>query len=185
MQARRKTPGDIKEASPAALARARVLNTTDADYLARVATDPNALLRMCVVDNPHAPLPVVLQLAGDSDADVRAYVARQRLTETHQAPLRLIETLAADDDPRIRLALARYFYTPRHVLMRLAADDDVEVRHTVANRRNVPDEVVAVLCEDRDRHVRGAARYTARQRARNPRDRRHRSGAHPQAANRE
>ena len=36
VQARRKTPGDIKEASPAALARARVLSTTDADFLARV-----------------------------------------------------------------------------------------------------------------------------------------------------
>lgn len=183
MQARRlRTPGDIKATSPTALAKARIVTTTDVDYLTRAADNTNALLRMCVIDNPLAPLPVVLQLARDPDLDVRAYVAWQRLTETHQAPLEIIETLAADDEPYIRLAVASYFHAPRHVLVRLAADDDVEVRRMIARRPDVPEDVVALLCEDRDYNVRYAAKYITRERTRQP-QRRRRTGAGRQATN--
>ena len=150
-----------------------VRRTTSPDALARLAGDPDIVVRQSVAKNNATP-PETLALLAEGRSpysDVRRSVANNNAT-----PPDILTRLAEDPDPGIRRGVAGNRVTPPETVWRLASDADERVRWVanlyegrprttraeeskklqalVALKDNTPPETFARLAEDPDITVR-------------------------------
>lgn len=140
--------------------------------LARLAADPDPLVRQFLTMNDQLPPELLARLAADPDGSVRSGVV-QRWRDVPDAVRR---TLLTDTDPGIRSDSLRTFPPPADLLPwlladpetraaavahsaptpELAADPDSDVRSAVAAHPDLPADLRDLLAEDPDFFVRDA-----------------------------
>ena len=122
---------------------------TPPDVLARLAENPDKIVRMAAVGNPALPTDVALRMLKDRNWEVRWGAA-------DRAPDDLVASLAKDRAKLVRATVARR-RVPPETLTALAADPDPEVRAAAARNPGVPGPSLAVLAADPDPEVRAGA----------------------------
>ena len=113
----------------------------------------HSVVRISVAGNPNTPVDVLMELAKDSDCDVRKNAAGNP-----NIPADVLTELAKDSHSVVRKNAAGNPNTPVDVLMELAKDSNCDVRISVAGNPNIPADVLTELAKDSDCIVR---RYAA------------------------
>ena len=122
--------------------------------LARLATDPLALVRGAVARHPATPIPVLRRLCADPFPSVRSAAARNE-----SCPPGALRRLAVDPHPDVRIAVAHNESCPPGALRRLAVDPHSDVRITVAHNDSCPADVLRRLAVDPHPDVRIAVAH--------------------------
>jgi hypothetical protein len=91
-----------------------------------LAASPNPKIRESVASSYHAPADVFAELAKDTDAGVRGWLARNE-----SVPCDILRSLANDESEVVRGWLALNFYVPADVMEQLAGDPSDTVRALV------------------------------------------------------
>jgi hypothetical protein len=91
-----------------------------------LAVNPNPKIRESVASSYHAPDDLFEQLAHDTDAGVRGWLARNE-----SVPCDILRLLADDESETVRGWLALNFFVPADVMERLAEDESPTVRSLV------------------------------------------------------
>ncbi|MFE5866732.1 hypothetical protein ACFQ77_40175 [Streptomyces virginiae] len=140
--------------------------------LARLAADPDPLVRQFLTMNDHLPPELLARLAADPDSSVRSGV----IGRWRDVPDAVRRMLLTDTDPGIRSGSLRAFPPPADLLPglladpetreaavahsaptpELAADPDSDVRSAVAAHPDLPTGLRDLLGEDPDFFVRNA-----------------------------
>ncbi len=127
-------------------------------------------IRLALARSSTTSIEILEKLAGDSDSDVRLYVAantntppecllflvedKENSSVSKQAVnnasllLNSLEKLAKNSDFSIRAAVAKNANTPVDILIKLAADDDRFVRAVIADNSNTPVSILIKLAGD-------------------------------------
>jgi hypothetical protein len=116
---------------------------TPVSLLMQLAEDSDLEIRRDVASNPNTPVSVLMQLAKDSDSEVRSNVAANPNT-----PVSLLVQLTKDSNWLVRRDVASNPNTPVSLLVRLAEDSDSEVRSNVAANLNTPVSLLVQLTKD-------------------------------------
>ncbi len=124
------------------------------DLAAKLARDPNVLVRLALVENKQLPPTLFDTLAADPDEMIR-----WKLAANLDTPGRVLTQLSSDVKRPVRIAALQHRNLPIPVLASMAADSSVAIRRAVCVNINTPLGVLSVLSGDLDPEVR---RLTAR-----------------------
>lgn len=120
------------------------------EVLLQLAEDRNASVRAWVGKNPRTPAHALARLAEDNDAMVRGEVAN-----TPTTPFDLVKALASDPDPTVRNAAIVNPALPEDFILRHAEGDPL-ARQAVANNAATPPSVLRGLANDAEKGVRAS-----------------------------
>lgn len=128
------------------------------DLLAEYANNEQRA-RIAVARNPAVPLPLLVRLSNDEDAEVRLFAMYNKAL-----PAEDVARLSADADARIREAATWKAELPNTDFARLSADTEPRVRAAAALQPRMADDVLKALVNDPDIGVRNTAERKARER---------------------
>lgn len=101
--------------------------------------------RIIAAAHPDTPAPVLADLAGDAEEEVRRAVA-----QNPRCPADVLSTFAGAESMRIRCAVAAHADCPPRPMAVLAHDSEEEVRIELAQNPSTTVDVIAVLLADTD-----------------------------------
>ncbi len=128
------------------------LPSTSAGEFARLAKDPEAIVRERVAANRKTPAKILLSLAHDPVQSVKIALATNL-----SAPEAIYKILVHDNNTAVRSVVARYEFVPLFALKILASDPDADIRLEVARNLNSDRKVLQQLMNDRDDQVKAVA----------------------------
>ena len=124
---------------------ARNLNTP-VPILEQLARDSDETVCEAVTKNPSLPFNTLLELARNSSVRVKLSLAyKSSYGNTPPTPPQLLEIFAEDESEQVRAKIAEHPDTPVDILVRLANDSSREVKSRLTRNLNTPVEVLTRL----------------------------------------
>jgi hypothetical protein len=139
----------IRHKSPDVRVAVATRKDTPEDIMVKLAGDPDARVRAKLVYKEHLPEALVVRLAGDPDADVRMNVSKRFVLSKD-----IMATLSRDPVARVRSSIGAKLDLPADIVVKFAEDPDAGVRAGITSRRDLPEHIKAKLAEDPDVRVR-------------------------------